>query len=90
VRVRHYGLHHSGKRSDLMRGRALLGRPSTLPEVKPLILVDWLTQSLGEHPNRCPRCGGRLVNRAEFEPLTPMWMWALMLIGLAVRGRVRA
>lgn len=89
VRVRHIGLHHAAKRKDLQRCRALLGLPYSLPEVKLLILTDWLTQILGEQPNRCPRCGAMLEARAEFEPLTPVWLWALTLIGLAVRGRVK-
>jgi hypothetical protein len=91
VRVRHYGLHHSSKRKDLRRCRALLGLNSELPVAAQLRLVDWLvnTVGVGEHPNRCPRCGGMFAARAEFEPLTPVWLWAMLLIGLAVYGRVK-
>jgi hypothetical protein len=90
VRVRHYGLHHSSKRKDLQRCRALLGLSYSLPVVKKLIVVAWLTEILGRHPNVCPRCGGRMQPRGEFGPLPPIWVWLLMLFGLAARRKATA
>jgi hypothetical protein len=91
VRIRHYGLHHSRKRETLKRCRAALGLPYALPVVKPLLGVAWLTEILGHHPNRCPRCGqGMLEPRGEFEPLSPVWVWLLTLFGLIVRRKATA
>jgi hypothetical protein len=91
VRIRHYGLHHSSKRKTLKRCRAALGLPFALPVVKPLIVVAWLTEILGHHPNLCPRCGrGMLEPRGEFESLSPVWVWLLTLFGLVARRKVTA
>jgi hypothetical protein len=91
VRIRHYGLHHSSKRETLKRCRAALGLPSALPVVKPLLVVAWLTDLLGHHPNLCPRCGkGMLEPRGEFEALSPLWVWLLTLFGFVARRKAAA
>jgi hypothetical protein len=90
VRIRHYGLHHSSMRKTLQQCRAALGLPYALPVVKPLLVVAWLTEVLGHHPNQCPRCGGMLVPRGEFGPLAPIWVWLLMLLGLVARRKATA
>ncbi len=88
VRVRHYGLHHSSKRTALKQCRAVLGLPYALPVIKPLLVVAWLTEILGHHPNRCPRCQqGMLEPRDEFSSLSPVWLWLLWLLGLVARRR---
>lgn len=79
-RIRYYGLHHSSARAEkLPRCRALLGLPAELPAVRPLSLLAWLRELLGEEVDRCPRCGasGSLFQRAEFEQLG--WLAALIL-----------
>lgn len=83
VRVRHYGLHHSSKRKTLQQCRTLLGLPYALPVVKPLLVVDWLMEVLGHHPNQCPRCGAVMMRRGEFGPLGPVWLWLLDPVGAA-------
>ena len=91
VRIRHYGLHHSSKRKTLQQCRALLGLPYALPVVKPLLVVAWLTEILGHHPNLCPRCQqGMLEPRDEFGSLSPVWLWLLWLLGLVARRRATA
>lgn len=90
VRIRHYGLHHSSQRRLLQQCRVALGLPYALPVVRPLLVVAWLTEILGHHPNRCPRCGGMLVPRGEFGPLGPVWVWLLTLFGLVARRKVTA
>ena len=88
VRIRHYGLHHSSKREALKQCRAALGLPYALPVIKPLLVVAWLTEILGHHPNLCPRCGqGMLEPRDEFGSLSPVWLWLLWLLGLVARRR---
>jgi len=91
VRIRHYGLHHSSKRAALRQCHAALGLPYALPVIKPLLVVVWLTEILGHHPNLCPRCGqGMLEPRGEFEPLSPVWVWLLTLFGFVARRKATA
>jgi predicted Zn-ribbon and HTH transcriptional regulator len=84
VRVRHYpqdavrGLHHPNKRKDLQRCRALLGLPYSLPVVKQLIMLEWLAQILGDHPNRCPRCGGVMSTWGKLDELSPLVLWVMV------------
>jgi len=79
-RIRYYGLHHSSARKEkLPRCRELLGLSRTLPTVKELTLMEWLTEILGEEVGRCPHCGaeGSLFERATFEQLH--WVMGLIL-----------
>jgi hypothetical protein len=90
MRVRHYGLHHPNKRKDLQRCRALLGLPYSLPVVKQLIMIEWLTQILGEDPNRCPRCGGLMQTWGTLDEMRPLMLWLLVLLLNLTRRRAYA
>jgi hypothetical protein len=91
VRIRYYGLHHSGARRKLLRCRVLLGLSGDMPIPPQLHLVNWLLSILEADPRRCPFCGRAVMaRRAEFGPLPAWWLWLLSLLGLATRGRVAA
>jgi hypothetical protein len=91
MRVRHYGLHHPNKRTDLQRCRALLGLPYSLPVVKQLIMLEWLTHILGDNPNRCPRCGGVMQTWGKLDELPRLALWLmLMLLRLSHRQKAYA
>ncbi len=89
VRVRHYGLHHPNKRKDLQRCRALLGLPYSLPVVKQLVMLEWLAEILGDHPNRCPRCGGIMQTWGKLDEVRPLLLWLMVLL-LRLSHRQRA
>lgn len=91
VRVRHYGLHHSGKRGALEQCRELLGLERTLPEEAKLVLHEWLGSFMpeDEDPRVCPFCGiGRMQVRSEFGALSPWRSKLLALLGVPLRGEV--
>jgi hypothetical protein len=89
VRVRHCGLHHSNKRKDLERCRALLGLEPELPEPPQLKLSEWVQSVLGVDPLMCLFCGaGRMFVYREFGPLRGWKAKALSLLGLPLRGEV--
>lgn len=90
MRVRHYGLHHPSKRKDLQRCRALLGLPSSLPVVKQLIMLEWLAQILGDHPNRCPRCGGMMQTWGKLDEMSPLVLWLMVWLLRLTRRRAYA
>ena len=90
-RIRHYGLHHASKRKELETCRQLLGQPKALPEEPKLDLREWLLSFLPEEedPMRCPFCGqGHMFLRSEFEPVQPMKLGLLSLLGIPARGAV--
>jgi hypothetical protein len=89
VRVRHYGLHHSNKRKDLERCRALLGLQAKLPEAPKLKLSEWVQSVLGVDPLACPFCGeGRMFVYREFDGVRGWKAKALSFLGLPLRGEV--
>lgn len=89
VRIRYYGLHHSSKRAELMLCRKLLGLRGPLPSAPRLVFMEWLLSVVEKDPRLCPFCGqGVMVRRGEFGPLSPLWLWVLALLGIAIWGRV--
>jgi hypothetical protein len=88
VRIRHYGLHHSGSRWKLRQARALLGLEGKLPVIAQLKLVEWLATFMEEEADRCPYCGeGRMRRVREFGPVEGWRSVVLRLLGVSPREK---
>lgn len=71
VRVRHFGLHNSSRRSKLQQARRMLGLPFELPIILKLKFLDWFKRITGsdEDPRLCKFCGkGMMLPIREFPP----------------------
>lgn len=89
VRVRHYGLHHSGKRDVLERCRALVGGSAEQAETPQLEFGEWVESWLGRDPRLCPFCGeGRMRLYREFGPVASWKAKVLSVLGIPALGEV--
>ena len=71
VRIRHFGLHASRRRSDLARCRVLIGTPAA-PAPQTETWIEAFRRLLGTEPLLCPKCGqADMVIVQTLKPLSP-------------------
>jgi len=60
-----------------------LGLAAELPEVKSLVLADWLEEVVGVELHRCRFCGayGTLSYRGDVADLSWLWLMLKVLLG---------
>jgi hypothetical protein len=93
VRIRYYGLHHSQARAaKLPRCRTRLGLAAELPDIKELVLTEWLEEVVGVELHRCHFCGayGSLSYRGEVGDMPWVWLMLKTLLGWVLTWQRRA
>ena len=87
-RIRHYGLHHPGKRGTLEQIRGQLGVEPEVETVE-LELHEWIESVTGQDPRVCPFCGeGCMFVRGEFGPVSRFKGKVLSFLGVPALGQV--
>jgi hypothetical protein len=70
--IRHWGLYGARCQEDLEHCRELLGQGS-VEETPELGWKDFCDRLGGKHPERCPKCGVRLVEGPILRPQRRLW-----------------